>query len=221
MFRTRSLFCPRDTPALIFLFLLVPLLHSAYAQEWAYRQEQNGIVLYEDASENEKGKNFMAVFTVAASFKSCISLLYHPRFHPYFMDGIATSELIRTPDAGSLYFYQVIDLPWPIPNRDMVTQAQFTVSADYQKVIVLLKSAPAEKESTSMTRVNVPDREWHFRKEGENKTHVVYYYASDENIPAFLHELLSVDGPLKMISRFRQLAEEKGHTLPGLAWMEE
>lgn len=84
-----------------------------------------------------------------------------------------------------------------------------------------MKSAPAEKESTSMTRVNVPDREWHFQQVGTIETHVVYYYATDENIPAFLHQLLSVDGPLKMISRFRQLAEIKDFNLPGLAWMEE
>lgn len=38
-----------------------------------------------------------------------------------------------------------------------------------------MKSAPAEKESTSMTRVNVPDREWHFQQVGTIETHVVYY----------------------------------------------
>lgn len=94
MLRIRPLFCPRSAPVLIFLFLLFPLQYSVYAQEWAHRQEQNGIVLYESTAENEKEKNFMAVFTVAASLRSCISLLYYPQFHPSFMDGIATSELV-------------------------------------------------------------------------------------------------------------------------------
>ena len=221
MFKIRSLCYPFYAPIMGLLLLLFPLQHPSYAQEWTLKREQNGIVLYESAGENKKEKKYMAVFTVAASLKSSISLLYHPQFHPHFMDGIATSELMGTPNAGSIYYYQVVDLPWPIPNRDMVTHAHFVVSTDYQEVIARMKSAPEEKEPTSMTRINVPDREWHFRKEGASKTQVVYYYTSDENIPAFLRELMSVDGPLKMIRRFRQLAEEKGHVPSGLAWIEE
>lgn len=54
-----------------------------------------------------------------------------------------------------------------------------------------------------------------------NRNACCLLHSTDENIPAFLHQLLSVDGPLKMISRFRQLAEIKDFNLPGLAWMEE
>ncbi len=201
--------------------VLIPV--SAFSQEhWKLHQERDGISLFAKTPSEGKLKHYKAVFSVAASPKTCISILYHPQYHPDFMDGVKSAELLRQANDTSLYFYYVIDLPWPIPNRDMVTHAAFGVSSDARKLIVKLRSAPQEKEPSAMTRAVVPAREWLFERTSEMETSVTYYYiAETDHLPYLLEDVISIDGPLKMLSRFRSLAGRHATSVHKLAWLDE
>ncbi|WP_339793157.1 hypothetical protein [uncultured Imperialibacter sp.] len=202
------------------LFLIGFTCHSQ--PQWTVLEELNGITLYESDQKCDTLRNFMAVFTVPASVKTCVNILYNNEFHTDFMDGMKSSELIKYHHEKSLVFYQVIDLPWPIPNRDMVTLATFEHTPDFKTVTVNLRSSPDEKAPTSMTRVNVPEREWSFSKNGELSTHVTYTYRTNpSHFPSLLEDTFTIDGPMKMMSGFKDLATKESRTPVNLVWIRD
>jgi len=202
------------------LFLIGFTCHSQ--PQWTVLEELNGITLYESDQKCDTLRNFMAVFTVPASVKTCVNILYNNEFHTDFMDGMKSSELIKYHHEKSLVFYQVIDLPWPIPNRDMVTLATFEHTPDFKTVTVNLRSSPEEKAPTSMTRVNVPEREWSFSKNGEHSTHVTYTYRTNpSHFPSLLEDTFTIDGPMKMMSGFKDLATKESRTPVNLVWIRD
>ncbi len=190
--------------------------------QWTLIEEVGGISLYESDVRCDTLRNFMAVFTVPASVKTCVNILYNTEFHADFMDGMKSSELVKYHHEKSLVFYQIIDLPWPIPNRDMVTLATFNHTPDFKTVTVNLRSSPHEKEPTAMTRVNVPEREWSFSKNGEHSTHVTYtYHTNPSHFPSLLEDTFTIDGPLKMMGKFKELAIKESLSPVNLAWIRE
>lgn len=212
------------TPARFAPLLLV--LFCAFAREakpqddWSFVQQKEEINLFLHKAPDGKLKTYKGYFVVQASLNACASALYNCEFHGFFMDGVAASELVKKPGERSLYFYHIIDLPWPVPNRDMVTHAEFEVFSDLKKVIVKLKSAPQEKEPSNLSRAVVPEREWHFAANSSGQTEVTYYYRSDpEKIPGFLEDIITINGPMNMMARFKKLVTERGQELPRLAWI--
>lgn len=210
--------------SLKFLFVVLLLKDSAgHSQpQWTLMEVREGISLYESAERCDTLRNFMATFTVPASIKTCVNMLYDTKFHTDFMDGMKSSEVIKYHNERSLVFYQVIDLPWPIPNRDLVTLATFDHTPDFKTVTVNLVSASGEMEPTYMTRVQVPEREWSFSKNGLESTYVTYrYHTNPSHFPSLLEETFTIDGPLKMMSRFKELASKESRTPVELAWIKE
>lgn len=204
---------------LLFAFFLYST--KGYSQMgWTLIEEEEGIRLYESNIRNDTLRKFMAVFTVKASVKTCVNILYNTEFHTSFMDGMKSSELIRYYNEKSLIFYQIIDLPWPIPNRDMVTHAVFDHTPNFGTVTVNLQSSNNEKELTFMTRVNVPEREWSFSSNGEHSTDAIYrYHTNPSNFPSLLEDTFTIDGPMKMMARFRELAAKVNDRPANLVWM--
>lgn len=190
---------------------------------WQLVEERAGITLFEWHEKTDSLRQFMAVFTIPADVHSCVKILYHDRFHTSFMDGMKSSELLKKHNEKSLCFYQVIDLPWPIPNRDMVTHADFDHTPNYSTVTVKLRSEPREKEATSMVRMNVPAREWSFARAEAGTTAVTYTYRyNPAGIPSLFEEMFAIDGPLKMMDRFRQVASDNnGSAATEVAWLRD
>jgi hypothetical protein len=206
---------------LLTTFFLVGFVCHAQPQ-WNLVEKRNGITLYESDDKCDTLRNFMAVFEVPASVKTCVNILYNTEFHTDFMDGMKSSELIKLHNEKSLVFYQILDLPWPIPDRDMVTHATFGHTPDFGTVTVTLRSTDSEKELTGMTRVHVPEREWSFSKNGIESTHVTYrYHTNPSDFPSLLEDTFTIDGPLKMMSRFKDLATKNSTTPVNLVWLRD
>lgn len=204
------------------LALALFVYHGCPAQDiWRLVETRNDITLSELDSRSDSLRHFKAEFAIPAGIKSCIDNLYHAELHVLFMDGMKSSELIRREHDKSLIFYQVLDLPWPIPNRDMVTHALFEHSLEAGMVRVTLRSVPDEKASTHMTRVNVPERIWTFTEQTPNSTQVIYVYSSNpSSIPYLLENTLSIDGPLEMMAGFKKLASQPTDFVSRINWIE-
>ena len=191
-------------------------------QQWTLIEDKEEVRLYEWSNPGDSIRTFRAEFNIPAPISSCVKILYHAEFHTAFMDGIKSSELIKSPDEKSRIFYQIIDLPWPIPNRDIVTHALFDHSASFDIMKVTLKSIPGEKELTYMTRVDVPERSWIFTRTDFNSTTATYLYQSNPaSIPALLEDLLTISGPMGMMARFRDVAVKSADHPIKVAWMRE
>jgi len=196
--------------------------HASTAQDtWKYVEQRNDITLFELDSQPDSLRHFKAEFSISTGIKACVNNLYHAELHVLFMDGMKSSELIRKEHDKSLIFYQVLDLPWPIPNRDMVTHALFEHTPKARTVTVTLRSVSGEKPHTHISRVNVPQRVWTFVEREPHMTFVTYFYSSNSSaIPYLLENTISIDGPLDMMDEFRKLAVSRPEIASRITWLD-
>jgi hypothetical protein len=194
---------------IIAVFLLLSFLLWGFSPfldtEWKLEKNKNGVSVYTRNITGSSYKEFKAVVTVSASLSTVVSVFKNTNGFIEWMDKcIEASQLKKISETEGIGYY-VIDAPWPVTNRDMVTQYVIHQDSLSKVVVISMEGKPgyiAAKEG--LVRLPKLKGFWKFIPKGNNNTEIIYQVHAElgGSVPAWLANYTVVDSPFKTMENF-------------------
>jgi hypothetical protein len=196
------------TRSICSLFILFFPFFS-YSNEWALVKENENIQIY--AREQTSG-----LFEVKASTQvntkpiAFINLLMDTTAGPEWIDNAVSVEVLASPNANTMIVQTLLNAPWPLKNRDMITQSETLYDQESGEVSLIItdKGDYAPETNNRKRMKNVMGR-WVLKPIGSNT--LITYQGSGKAggvIPTWLSNRILVNSTFKSFEKMRKKITE-------------
>ena len=190
----------------VFIIAFIFLSTLSFAQTpWSLKKDVDGIRIYTRMVPESKLKEYKAMTQVKTPLASILhELLDAPPYTGHCISG--ESYYVKQIGERQHVFYALKKLPWPIKDRDVVTQLTVEKISD-KKVILHIKSLPKglpEKEGA--IRIKDVNGFWLLEEENGTTTITQQLYLNPEgSLPPVVTNSLLIKGPYKTFSHLQQI----------------
>jgi len=120
------------------LTCLLTITWTVHANDWQAEIKKFGIETYSRTVEGSDMLEIRSITVVDARIEVIAELLRDVPANPLWRPNCMLSLLIHAYDRSNMITYHVIDLPWPIYDRDVAVRAETTLDLDRGKALVNL-----------------------------------------------------------------------------------
>jgi hypothetical protein len=196
---------------LLILCSLSFLIHG-FSQDWSLAKDKNGVKVYTRKIEGWGIKEYKVKMLVKASLSKVVATLKDvPGRYNWLHNTIEIREVER-PDKDAVCIYNLVDAPWPVSDRDNITQFSFsypspkTVRVD-MKVIISHKKAPIYN---GIVRIRRMKGFWTLTDKGSGHVEVMQQCVAEPggSIPDWLANSAVVDTPYNSMNNLKKFIEK-------------
>ena len=190
-----------------FFALFVTDVAAARAAEvsWRLDREQDGIVVYTRPVEGSGIREFKGSALVAASVDSIRALLRDANhFKDWFPNTIESRLLDR--EGNVAYQYSVLDLPWPVSDRDNVFRSETETDSATGRISIRVTAAPDyHPEQPERVRVRRALGQWLLEPVSPAETQVTFtmHLEPGGGVPQWLINTQVVETPFDALTNLR------------------
>lgn len=196
--------------ALFFLAAVTTVVSPALAAEypWELKKDEDGIRVSVRKVEDSPILEYKGTVTVDAKVEETTRFFEEDARMTEWFHNCTEARTLRTetPDQKTLYF--VIDMPWPVQDRDLVFRRVCTRDPATGTVVYETSALP-QNYPEQEGKVRMPSMKglWRFTPLSDGRTEIYYQQHSEVggHIPDWLVNRLAVNIPFNSLSRFRQL----------------
>jgi hypothetical protein len=157
-------------------------------------------------------KELKFTFTVQSSLSALVALIDDVPNYSKWVYKLDDSKIIKKINDQEMLYYNVMDFPWPLTDRDMI--AYNKVYQDPQSKIVTSHSigVPSQlEEHEDFVRIKTVEVKYILKPNQDGTVTVDYYLKSDPagNLPAWIINLALEYGPTESIKKFRSMLKEE------------
>ena len=180
--------------------------------DWVQERSELGITVFTRAVEGSSIREFRGEGLVRVPVDEILALLRTPaRFKDWFPD---TSESKGLPaQGGDSYQYSVMDIPWPISDRDNVLRTRLQTDPDTGRVDIQIHAAPdAYPEQSGRLRVRKAHGSWLLDPRGPGETFVRFqmHLEPGGGLPDWMVNARTVGTPVRCARQFAQDPGRRG-----------
>ncbi|MDB5030077.1 START domain-containing protein [Mucilaginibacter sp.] len=192
---------------LTLLFLL--FFNCALAQTgdgWELKENNNGVKIYTRDIETSKIKAIKVECQLDATLSQVVSALMDVRNSEEWLYHTAGNTIIKQVSPSELYYYSLVEMPWPVSNRDFI--AHLKVSQDaFTKVVIIDAPCVADMVPVKPKVVRIANSKgkWVLSPSGKGQVKVVYTLHADPggSIPAWITNLFVTQGPSQSFKKLK------------------
>ena len=198
-----------NTLLLLAVFCFISTVVSA--QSWSLAKDKNAVKVYTRKIDGWGIKEYKAVFSVKASLKKVVRILKDvPGRYNWLHNTVEIREIARTSDAVS--FYNLVDAPWPVSDRDNITIFSF-VQLNPTQVRVnmkLLKTHTKAPVYDGIVRIQKMKGYWLLTDKGNGIVEVLQQCVAEPggSIPDWLANSAVVDTPYQSMYKLKKYIEK-------------
>jgi hypothetical protein len=197
---------------------------SAIAEEWHEEKDQDGIQVYTRAVEGWSMREMRGVATISARLSSLVAVIDDVPSLPKLNDSVATAEVKNRVSDTRYQIYSTMRVPWPLSNRDVLTQREIT--QDKTTLTVTITEAATQDvmpEREGYVRISRSQQKWILVPTPGGPVEVEVRTLSDPAgpIPSSLVNAASVSIPFKMIQKLRELAQQSRYVRATMPFIQE
>jgi len=187
--------------ALFLSFLHFNLFGFNY-NEWDLRKNQDSIKVYIRDIDNNT-KEYLAETTINSEIDKIFNTIIDFDNSYKWMYKLNSSKILEKTDT-LMYVYFVVDMNWPLKNRDLVSDAVITKKND--EIIIEMNSYPdLIPINEKLIRIKESRSIWNLKSIDKERTKVsLQSYAVVEGIPTFIMDLFILDSPMYSMSQLRK-----------------
>ena len=176
-------------------------LFSSSNQSWELKKDQDSIKVYiRDVDDNTK--EYLAETIINSDIDKIFKTITDFDNSYRWMYKLNSSKILEKSDT-LMYVYFVVDMNWPLKNRDLISDAVITQNEN--KIRIVMNSYPdymPEKEK--LIRIKQSRSIWNLEKIDDEYTKVALQsYAVVEGIPTFIMDLFILDSPMYSMTQLR------------------
>ena len=188
----------------IALFLSILKLNSFgfNYNEWDLRKNQDSIKVYIRNIDNNT-KEYLAETIINSEIDKIYNTIIDFDNSYKWMYKLNSSKILEKTDT-LMYVYFVVDMNWPLKNRDLVSDAVITKKND--EIIIEMNSYPDRIPSNEkLIRIKESRSVWNLKRIDKGRTKVsLQSYAVVEGIPTFIMDLFILDSPMYSMTQLRK-----------------
>lgn len=170
-------------------------------QSWELKKDQDSIKVYiRDVDDNTK--EYLAETIINSDIDKIFKTITDFDNSYRWMYKLNSSKILEKSDT-LMYVYFVVDMNWPLKNRDLISDAVITQNEN--KIRIVMNSYPdymPEKEK--LIRIKQSRSIWNLEKIDDQYTKVALQsYAVVKGIPTFIMDLFILDSPMYSMTQLR------------------
>lgn len=186
------------------LVISVDVVRAAEAS-WSLDREKDGIVVYTRPVEGSGIREFKGSALVAAPVESIRALLRDAdHFKDWFPNTIESRLLAR--EGNVAYQYSVLDLPWPVSDRDNVFRSETETDPATGRISIQVSAAPDyQPEQPERVRVRRARGQWLLEPVTPSQTRVTFtmHLEPGGGVPQWLINTQVVETPFDALTNMR------------------
>ena len=200
------------TVKLTIFALMVSLIATGpqlFSQEnpWILKRLHPDMKVYYRESPNSNIQELKITFDVQASLNTIMAVLNDVPVYPDWAFKCIKARVVENISDTEMYYYNEIDFPWPMSNRDLVAHSFVKQDPITKKISTHSVSAHyREPENADIVRVKLIDIRWEIMPTGPNSAYIEYFLMSDPGgtIPTWMINLAIDKGPTTSMRGFME-----------------
>ncbi|WP_255068283.1 START domain-containing protein [Lacihabitans sp. LS3-19] len=193
-----------------FLFFCTTLVFSQ-KPEWKFIKETKGIKVYYREIPNRSLNEVKIQTTFDCSLSTIVEALRDVDSYPKWVYKAAYSKKVKQISMSEMIYYNKLDFPWPLSDRDVCIRTKVSQNLQTKEVIsVSYAVEEALEEDPNQIRIKEFNSKWTFTPTG-NTIKGEYVFSSNPGgaIPIWLVNASLEDGPIKTIQNLKKVLTEK------------
>lgn len=180
-------------------------------QNWEVSKQKHGITVYTRETKESSIKEFRAVTKVKASLKSLTALINDPKAGTSLYFQCSKVKALKQKGPTTSYIYSVMDMPWPLSDRDFIAYRTLTQNKKNNAVTLKFKGIPNYMPSKpGMVRMAKLKGYWRLTPGKKGFVNVVYQSIAEPggSVPDWVVNMFIVDGPYKTLLNLKKLVKQ-------------
>jgi sterol desaturase/sphingolipid hydroxylase (fatty acid hydroxylase superfamily) len=200
--------------ALIISGLLIGSTFFATAQQnpWKFIKEKDGVKVFYRASVSGNINEVKITTTFETLSNPLITTLTDVNNYPKWVYGASDSRLVKQLAPLEMEYYNKIDFPWPLTDRDVVVHSKIERNP---KTGVITSTSSARPKNLPLqdgyVRIKLFESRWLFTPKPNGIIEGEYTFTSDPsgNIPSWAVNLALDEGPVTTIINFKKILKQE------------
>ena len=209
---------------LLSTFLMIATLTFGQNADWQLKRNQDDIKVYYRQSADSKVYELKMVYHVEASLSGVVKLLDDVQNYTNWVYKLAETSVVERVNQTDFYYYNRMDFPWPMSDRDLVGYSRLWQEMDTKIVRATVKSAHWKtKEKSDLVRITLLDIQWNLIPQKDGRVKIEYFLKSDPagSIPGWMVNLALDQGPIETIKNMRKELKKDKYKNVRLPFIEE
>jgi hypothetical protein len=193
-----------------FTFLITLLVFSpvVFSQSWEFIKEKDRIKVYTRPERNSSLKSFRGVMDIRSSMERICSMIGNPNNREWWDKNLSQVKVLSI-EKDRYSFYMVIDLPWPVSDRDLCVETRIsddTVTG--MRTVTARQLLNVVPENNGLVRIKKYWQKWTIQPQSNGFIHLELEGFADPagSIPAWLYNMVITDTPLKIMREVQKRA---------------
>lgn len=176
--------------------------------EWKLEKDKNGIKIYTRHVEGYVIKEFKAIAIIEADIEIVLAEIMDAEHLEEWMANISTARTIENKKNGDIIMYYQLALPWPMQDRDAISENHIIRGADSTIVKTILKPDYLPEEP-DLIRMRSANGGWVLKQLANNRCHVTYQFVANPStkVPGWIANMFIVDSPYQTIRNLKERLE--------------
>jgi hypothetical protein len=196
---------------LLTLFVTTFSFAQRPSPEWRFIKEVEGVKVYYRESQDSNIKEVKMQTTFNANLSSIVECLKDVDNYPKWVYKATYSKMLLKYNDNDVVYYNYIDFPWPMQDRDIAVQSR--ISQDAKTRVVTSESFAkwdAEPFKKDVVRIQEFKSKWTLTPIADGKVWGEYVFRSNPggNIPTLLINSSLAEGPLRTLKGFKNLLQD-------------
>ncbi|RMG76619.1 MAG: hypothetical protein D6714_21120 [Bacteroidetes bacterium] len=214
------------SPAIFLLtaILLTATSTTAQSGDWVLSDSDDDMTIYYREPADSPIKELKFNFTVRASLSAIVSVLEDVDNYPKWVYKLSESKVLKKVRDGEVYYYNVMDFPWPLSDRDLIAHSRIYQDPVTKVITSVSTGAPREvPEQPDIVRIKTLEIRYVIRPNDNGTVTIEYFLKSDPagNLPAWLVNLALEHGPVETIRSFKKMLLKPHYKNARLAFISE
>ena len=196
------------------IFFILGLLNfipasGLLAQPWTLVKENDGIKVYTRLEANSVWKSFKGEVTFQAPIEKVCSMLGTDKNNDWWDKAITDIKVLGYEKNKYVQYYMIYNTPWPLTNRDIVTET--IITTDTLSGIRIYTARPLSNkvpEKSNLVRIKEYKQSWTVEPMKKGVVHVTFEGSVNPggSIPSWLYNMVVTETPMKMLNSLREKA---------------
>jgi START domain len=196
---------------------------SGIAQNaWVLKDEKDGIRIYSRNNQNSKFNELKVEATVKAKLTDFAAIILDIDNHFKWSYNVISSYVLKRISNSELFFYTLINAPWPASDRDLVLHLRINQEPHTKIMTIREENVPDYlPPKKNIVRVPVSKEIWTVTPIDKKTLKIEYYLDVDpgENAPAWLVNIFATKGPYETFKNLRIQIQQPKYQLASIPFI--
>jgi hypothetical protein len=181
------------------------------AQDWYLAKDKAGVKVYTRKKAGWDIKEFKGIVYINSTLEAVEAALRDDKNRSKWMHNTHETEDVKVVSKDLLYAYSRVATPWPVADRDNVTEYRFKRVSDKELYVYFKNVEGIVAEKSGIIRIKKMQGFWHFKDVGNGKIKVTQQAVAEAggSIPAWLANSGVIDSPYYTLYEMKKYVEKR------------